>query len=79
MTQHPRPIPADPLGMGELPRLEVVAATILERDTRDLERALARIPVDQLPRALGQALARHFGRDMARRIADIAVVHAWEA
>lgn len=79
MTGNTRLTLADPRGMAEPPSPEAIAATVLERHTRDLRTALARIPEDQLPRALGEALARQFGRAKGRRIADCAVVHAWES
>jgi hypothetical protein len=69
---------AGPLGMGEPPRPEIIEG-ILRRDAQLLEQALARIPEADLPRVLGVALARRFGRDKGRRIADLAVVHAFEA
>jgi hypothetical protein len=81
MTQHPRQTRLtlqEPLGMAEPLRPEIAEAIRL-RDARDLWRALDRIPEDDLPRVLGEALAARFGRDKGRRIADRAVVFAWEA
>jgi hypothetical protein len=82
MTAHPRKTRLtlhEPLGMAEPLRPEAVAAGILHRDSQALEQALARIPEAALPHALGVALARCFGRDKGRRIADMAVVHALES
>jgi hypothetical protein len=81
MTQHPRKprlTLTEPLGMAEPLRPEIAEAIRL-RDMQQLRQALRRIPADDLPRALGEALAANFGRDQARRIADCAVVFAWEA
>lgn len=78
MTRRTRLTLHEPLGMAEPLRPEIAEA-IRQRHVDDLRRALDRIPEDDLPRALGEALAARFGRDKGRRIADLAVVHAWEA
>jgi hypothetical protein len=77
MTQAFRPQP-DPVGMAEPLRPEIAEA-IARNEAQLLDAALARINPDRLPRLLGEALARRFGRDKGRRIADMAVVFAWEA
>jgi predicted GNAT superfamily acetyltransferase len=81
MTQHPhkpRLTLSEPLGMAEPPRPEIAEA-IARNEAQALDAALARINPDRLPRLLGEALARRFGNAEARRIADRAVVFAWEA
>jgi hypothetical protein len=79
MTNRTRLTLHEPRGMAAPPDREAIAVLVLERDIRDLRRALDRIPEEALPRALGESLASRFGRDKGRRIADMAVVHAWES
>ncbi len=77
MTIHRRPLP-DPVGIAEPPRPEIAAA-IARNEAQALDAALARVSPDRLPRLLGEALARRFGRAQGRRIADLAGGHAWES